>query len=58
MRIAYADPPYVTLRRGLAGAKPEAVRHWTFDVLGAGRDQFVLPGDEYPAAPRKENRRG
>jgi hypothetical protein len=30
----------ITLRRGLTGAKPEAVCHWAFEVVGA------QPGDE------------
>lgn len=30
----------ITMRRGFTGAKPEAVCHWAFEVVGA------LPGDE------------
>lgn len=31
----------ITLRRGFAGAKPEALCHWLFEVLG------MQPGDEF-----------
>jgi hypothetical protein len=39
----------ITLRRGLAGAKPEAVSHWIFQMLGAEpTDEFhdLFPGTE------------
>ncbi len=37
----------ITLRRGLTGAKPEAVCHWAFEMLGARPDDAladVFPG--------------
>jgi hypothetical protein len=37
----------ITLRRGLVGAKPEAVCHWAFECVGAARgDEFhdLFPG--------------
>lgn len=32
----------ITLRRGLAGAKPEAVCHWAFEVVGAHPDDELV----------------
>ncbi len=32
----------ITLRRGLTGAKPEAVCHWAFNVLGAQPDDELV----------------
>jgi hypothetical protein len=37
----------MTMRRGFVGAKPEAVCHWAFEVVGADpADEFVdlFPG--------------
>lgn len=36
----------ITLRRGLTGAKPEAVCHWAFELLGARPDDVL--DDLYP----------
>lgn len=36
----------MTLRRGLAGAKPEAVCHWAFELVGARPDDELI--DLYP----------
>lgn len=36
----------ITLRRGLTGAKPEAVCHWAFEMLGARPDDELI--DLYP----------
>ncbi|MFT9073650.1 hypothetical protein [Gluconobacter potus] len=36
----------ITLRRGLTGAKPEAVCHWAFELLGARPDDAL--DDLYP----------
>jgi hypothetical protein len=36
----------ITLRRGLAGAKPEKVCHWAFEVVGARPDDELI--DLYP----------
>lgn len=32
----------ITLRRGLTGAKPEAVCHWAFELLGARPDDELI----------------
>jgi len=45
MRDYIAEP--ITLRRGLVGAKPEAVCRWAFEVVGAEpQDQLddLFPG--------------
>jgi hypothetical protein len=39
-----AEP--ITLRRGLTGAKPDAVCHWLFEVMGCHRDDHLH--DLYP----------
>lgn len=36
----------ITLRRGLTGAKPEAVCHWAFEMVGARPDDWLT--DLYP----------
>jgi hypothetical protein len=36
----------ITLRRGLTGAKPEAVCHWAFEMVGARPDDDLV--DLYP----------
>jgi hypothetical protein len=36
----------ITLKRGLTGAKPEAVCHWLFEVMGCHRDDELY--DLYP----------
>ncbi|WP_425991357.1 hypothetical protein [Afipia sp. DC4300-2b1] len=36
----------ITLRRGLTGAKPEAVCHWAFELLGARPEDELI--DLYP----------
>ena len=36
----------ITLRRGLTGAKPEAVCHWAFEMVGARPDDVLL--DMFP----------
>jgi len=36
----------ITLRRGLAGAKPEKVCHWAFEVMGARPEDDLT--DKYP----------
>ena len=36
----------ITLKRGLVGAKPEAVCHWVFELLGAEPDDEIV--DLYP----------
>jgi hypothetical protein len=36
LRDYIAEP--ITMKRGLAGAKPEAVCHWVFEVLGMSRE--------------------
>lgn len=36
----------ITLKRGLTGAKPEAVCHWAFELLGARPDDELI--DLYP----------
>lgn len=36
----------ITLRKGLTGAKPEAVCHWAFEVVGARPDDELI--DLYP----------
>ena len=36
----------ITLKRGLTGAKPEAVCHWAFELAGAHPDDTLV--DLYP----------
>jgi hypothetical protein len=38
----------ITLKRGLTGAKPEAVCHWAFNVLGMERDDELV--DLFPGS--------
>lgn len=44
MRDWIAEP--ITLKRGLTGAKPEAVCHWAFEMVGARPDDDLI--DLYP----------
>jgi hypothetical protein len=44
LRDYIAEP--ITMRRGLAGAKPEAVCHWLFETLGARPEDDLV--DLYP----------
>lgn len=36
----------ITFKRGLTGAKPQAVCHWAFELVGARPDDFLI--DLYP----------
>lgn len=38
----------ITLRRGLTGAKPEAVCHWAFEMMGACPDDYLV--DMFPGS--------
>ncbi len=38
----------MTMRRGFVGAKPEAVCHWAFEVLGMTKDDELV--DLYPGS--------
>jgi hypothetical protein len=46
MRDYIAEP--ITMKRGLTGAKPEAVCFWAFEVMGAERDDDLL--DLFPGS--------
>jgi hypothetical protein len=46
LRDFFSEP--ITMRRGLAGAKPEAVCWWLFEVLGADPDDDLV--DLFPGS--------